>query len=46
MTLGVSVDLPVGPHHDPYWDPLVLLGDLVQSQLLGKGFVSRHHITA
>jgi len=42
----MGVDFLVGPHHYPNWDPLVLLGDLVQPQFLGKGFVSRHHITA
>ena len=46
MTLGVGVDLSVGPHHDPNWNPLVLLGDLVQPQLLGKGLVPSHHNTA
>ena len=46
MPLGVGIRLPVSPHHYPNRHSLVLLGNLVQALLLGKGFVSSHIITS
>ena len=45
MALGVRISLPVSPHHYPNRNSLVLLSNLVQALLLGKGFVSSHTIT-
>ncbi len=45
MALGVGISLPVSPHHYPNRNSLVLLSNLVQALLLGKGFVSSHIIT-
>ena len=41
----MRVRLPVSPHHNPNRHSLILLGNLVEALLLGKGFVSSHIIT-
>jgi len=41
----MRISLPVSSHHNPNRNSLVLLGNLVEPLLLGKGFVSSHIIT-